>query len=209
MSERLHALWERYRIYVIGVVAAIMLAGGVAAKAFEAPAPTLADPAPTATPAAAGSVVVDVEGAVTTPGVHRLAAASLIDDALAAAGGLIPTADLDRVARELNRSDKLKDHQKIYVPYVAERTVANTLGSGGATAAGTAGSASDSTGEPINLNTASADELDKLPGVGPATAQKIIDYRNQNGGFQSVEQLNDVSGIGDATFAKLKDLVTV
>jgi competence protein ComEA len=207
MNERLQALWQQYRIYVIGVVVAVAVAGGVAAKAFDRPAPSLAEPLATETPSAA--VVVDVEGAVTAPGVHQLPSGSLLDDALAAAGGLVPTADLDRIARELNRSDKLKDHQKIYIPFVTERTVASTLGAGGATAAGTAGSASDATGELINLNTATAEQLDTLPGVGPATAQKIIAYREQNGAFSSVEQLNDVSGIGDATFEKLKDLVTV
>ncbi len=203
MNERLQALWQQYRIYVIGVVVAVAVAGGMAAKAFDRPAPSLAEPLATETPSAA--VVVDVEGAVTAPGVHQLPSGSLLDDALAAAGGLIPTADLDRIARELNRSDKLKDHQKIYIPFVTERTVASTLGAGGAPAVGTAGSAS----ELINLNTATAEELDTLPGVGPSTAQKIIAYREQNGAFGSVEQLNDVSGIGDATFEKLKDLVTV
>lgn len=208
MRERLSALWEQYRIYLIGVVIAMAAAGGVAANAFQAPAHTLADPGPTATPAAsAGSVVVDVEGAVTTPGVHQLAAGSLVDDALAAAGGLVPAADLDRVARELNRADKLKDHQKIYVPFAAERASVGT--STGASSAGTVGAAADSGTELINLNTATAADLDKLPGVGPSTAQKIIDYRNQNGGFQSIEQLLDVPGIGDSKFAQLKDLVTV
>lgn len=202
MNERAAALWEKYQIYVIGVVAAAVLAGGAAVKAFEQPAPTLAEPLATETPLA--EVVVDVEGAVTAPGIHRLATGSLVDDALAAAGGLMATADLDRVAREINRSEKLRDHQKLYIPFVTERTLANTFGGSGGS-----GSSSDSGSELISLNSATAEELDKLPGVGPATAQKIIDYREQNGGFQSVEQLNEVSGIGDATFEKLKDLVTV
>jgi competence protein ComEA len=140
------------------------------------------------------------------PGVHRLLPGSLIDDALAAAGGLMPEADLDRVAREINRADKLKGNQKIYVPFVGERTLANTVG--GPTAAGTAGSGGES-GELVNLNTATAEQLDTLPGVGPSTAKKIIDYREEHGGFSSVEELNEVSGIGDVTFEKLKDLVTV
>ncbi len=205
MDERMKALWERYRIFVIGAAVAVVAAGGVAAKAFERPAPTLADPLPSATPVAA-DVIVDVEGAVNVPGVHRLPTGALLDDALAAAGGLMPEADLDRVARELNRADPLKAHQKVYVPFVGERTLANTFG--GAATSGSGGSG-DESGDLVNLNTATEEELDTLPGVGPSTAQKIIAYREENGGFQSVEQLNDVSGIGDATFEKLKDLVTV
>lgn len=207
MDERIKAVWEQYRVYMIGVAIAVLVAGGVAAKAFEQPAPTVSEPLATATPVLE-SLVVDVEGAVITPGVHRLPAGALLDDALAAAGGLMPEADLDRVARELNRADKLKANQKIYVPFVGERTLANTFGDG-ATAAGTAGSGGEESGELINLNTATEEELDTLPGVGPSTAQKIIAYREENGGFSSVEQLNEVSGIGDATFEKLKDLVTV
>lgn len=203
MNERLRALWEQYRIYVIVAAIAVVVAGGVAAKAFEHPAPTLAEPLATATPAPT-ELVVDVEGAVIVPGVHRLPPNSLIDDALAAAGGLMPEADLDRVAREVNRSDKLKAHQKLYIPFVGERTVANTLGTAGA-----AGGSDGSSGELVNLNTATAEQLDTLPGVGPSTAKKIIDYREEHGGFNSVEDLNEVSGIGDATFEKLKDLVTV
>jgi competence protein ComEA len=204
MNEKLQAAWEKYRIYVIGVAIAIVVAGGVAAKAFEKPPTAVAEPLTTETPAATSDVIIDVEGAVNVPGVHRLPSGSLLDDALAAAGGLMPQADLDRVARELNRADKLKAHQKIYVPFVTERTLAATFGAPTSTT-----TSSDDGGELINLNSATAEELDKLPGVGPSTAQKIIDYREQNGGFQSVEQLNDVSGIGDATFEKLKDLVTV
>lgn len=201
----MRALWEQYRIYLIGVAIAVVVAGGVAAKAFEQPAPTLAEPLASATPVP-GDIIVDVEGAVNVPGVHRLPAGALLDDAVAAAGGLMPEADLDRVAREINRADKLKAHQKIYIPFVGERTLANTFGAAAGTASGTG---STEGGELINLNTATEEELDTLPGVGPSTAQKIIAYREENGGFSSVEQLNDVSGIGDATFEKLKDLVTV
>ena len=203
MSERLRQLWERYRIHLIGAAIAVLVAGGVAAKAFEHPPPTLAEPLATATPAPT-ELLVDVEGAVIVPGVHSLPPNSLIDDALAAAGGLMPEADLDRVAREVNRSDKLKAHQKLYIPFVGERTVANTLGTAGA-----AGGSDGSSGELVNLNTATAEQLDTLPGVGPSTAKKIIDYREEHGGFNSVEDLNEVSGIGDVTFEKLKDLVTV
>jgi competence protein ComEA len=143
---------------------------------------------------AAATVVVDVEGQVARPGVYRLPAGSRVDDALAAAGGVLPGVDLST----LNRAQVLSDGQQIAVAVP------------GAPAAAPAGSGSaGGPGAPINLNTATAEQLDALPGVGPVLAAHIVDWRTQHGRFTSVDQLREVSGIGEAKFADLKSLVTV
>jgi competence protein ComEA len=144
-------------------------------------------------PSAAAMVVVDVEGQVARPGVYRLPAGSRVDDALAAAGGALPGVDLST----LNRAQVLSDGQQIAVAVP------------GAPAVATAGSGPAGTGAPVDLNTATADQLDALPGVGPVLAAHILDWRTQHGRFTSVDQLREVSGIGEAKFTDLKSLVTV
>jgi len=167
--------------------------------------------APSAAPSASSSptaqeLVVYVCGAVRRPGVYHLASGARIADLLAAAGGAAAKAELQAV----NLAAKLVDGQQVVVP---ERG-AGGVAAAPAAASGSAGSSSGAAGSgaaatPVNLNTATAEELDALPGVGPATAQKIIDYRTANGGFKSVDDLNNVAGIGDARFATLQPLVTV
>lgn len=160
--------------------------GGTAAAPNDAPA----------------EVVVHVAGAVAAPGVQRLPAGARVVDAVDAAGGAAGDADLAR----LNLAAPLADGQQIYVLRVGEEPPALPAPVG---AAGT-GAAGD--GAPVTLvdvNTASAEQLDTLPGVGPATAAAIIAHRDQNGRFSSVEQLIEVRGIGDAKLAQLRDLVTV
>ncbi|MCX6028909.1 MAG: ComEA family DNA-binding protein [Chloroflexi bacterium] len=167
--------------------------------------PTAA-PAPTATP---GPCRVDVAGAVRTPGVYTLPRGSLVADAITAAGGPAGDADLDR----LNKAIALQDGMQIYVPHLAQPSpvpVRPTLPTAAATTAPTrvtlgATTGSTPTGKLVNLNTATPEELDTLPGIGPSTAQKIIEGRP----YGVVEDLMRVKGIGQATFDKLKDLVTV
>ncbi|MSU76433.1 ComEA family DNA-binding protein [Patescibacteria group bacterium] len=211
-KEKLLALWNSRRWYVIGGGVGLVLAVSIAVQVFAAgPPPPLADPIATHSPepaADSGEIIVDVEGAVVSPGLKRLPVNALVDDALAAAGGFSPQADGARVAKELNRADKLKPNQKIYVPVIGEAVTASTKPTSASTTTSGSGD-SESPGGIVNLNTATLAELDGLPGVGPSTAQKIIDYREQNGGFGSVDELNEVSGIGDAKFADLKDLVTI
>lgn len=156
-------------------------------------------------------VVVHVAGAVGRPGVQRLPGGSRVVDAVDAAGGANPDADLARV----NLAVPVQDGQQVYLPRVGEVPPTPVGGAGGAGGAG--GPSTDSpgdgpgspAGQPVNINTASADELDTLPGVGPATAEAIIAYREQSGPFTSVDQLLDVRGIGDAKLAQLRDLVTI
>lgn len=145
---------------------------------------------------------VDVDGAVVSPGVYRLKDGARVAQAIDAAGGLTPDADVTG----LNRASKVADGQKIYVPKVGEQTVAAGSGVDGGAAASPG--VSDATGL-VNINTASASELQALSGIGPSMAQSIIDERTQNGAFTSVDDLMRVSGIGEKKFAKIKDCICV
>ena len=144
---------------------------------------------------AAAEVYVDVDGAVLSPGVYRLK-----DDA---AGGLAPEADVTG----LNRASKVTDGQKIHVPTVGEQqaSIAEASVDGGAS---TSSGVSGATGL-VNINTASAVELQTLSGIGPSMAQSIIDERTKNGAFASVDDLMRVSGIGEKKLAKIKDCICV
>jgi competence protein ComEA len=155
-----------------------------------------------------GQVVVHVAGAVAAPGVVRLGNGSRVVDAVTAAGGLRADADPDRV----NLAATLVDGQRVVVPIVgqpvpAEVAPAPAPSSGGATAGTASGTAAP--GAPVDLNTATAEQLDALPGVGPSTAAAILDHRASAGPFTSVDQLLDVRGIGEAKLEALRDLVSV
>jgi competence protein ComEA len=142
-----------------------------------------------ATPVPSGTIVVAVQGKVAHPGLYRLPAGSRVADALEAAGGALPGVDLSYV----NLARKLSDGELVLV---------------GATPPPDSGTAPVPGGK-LDLNLATVTQLEALPGIGPALAQRIVDYRNQHGGFHSVEDLRKVGGIGDAKFAQIKDLVTV
>ena len=157
--------------------------------------------------AGSGQIVVDVEGAVAHPGLYKLPPDSRVQAALAAAGGLSPQADAHRI----NRAAKLHDGQKLYVLSQGESTppLAASSGQGcegqACTSAEGGLSGSDPEGQGlVNINTANAAQLTQLPGVGPAIAQKIIDYRTANGPFTSVDDLTKVPGIGAAKLAQIK-----
>nr|WP_229696954.1 ComEA family DNA-binding protein [Streptomyces lasiicapitis] len=167
--------------------------------------------------AAAGGVVVDVRGKVRSPGVQRLPAGSRVADALRAAGGVRPGTKTDG----LNRARLLIDGEQVVVggPVApgagavggAGAAPGSGAGSGaGPAAGGAAAGAGGGTGAaagPVGLNTATAEQLDTLPGVGPVLAQHIIDYRTEHGGFRSVDELREVNGIGEKRFADLQNLV--
>lgn len=158
---------------------------------YAAPSPVAHSFAPLPSPTPA-SVVVDVGGRVRHPGLVTLPLGSRVADALRAAGGALRSRDL----LAMNLAAKVSDGELLLVgvPGAASGAAAG----GGATAAG-----------PVDLNTATAEQLDALPGIGPVLAQHILDWRTAHGGFRSVDQLRDVSGIGDSTFADLAPLVTV
>lgn len=152
------------------------------------------------TPAVA-ELVVDVAGKVRHPGVYHLPAQSRVADAVAAAGGATHGVDLTSV----NLAARLTDGQQIVVgrPGVAAGAAGGAIGGGGPAGA------SSTTGVPVNLNFATLEQLESLPGIGPALGQRILDWRTEHGSFSTVDQLKDVSGIGDAKFAAMKRLVVV
>jgi competence protein ComEA len=152
---------------------------------------------------AAGEVVVHVAGAVVAPGVQRLPGGARVDDAVDAAGGATPDADLGRI----NLAAVLIDGQQVYVLRVGEAPPSAPTASAGSATANTAGT--EGQGALVDINTASATQLEELPGVGPITAQAIISHREQSGPFASVDDLLDVRGIGEAKLEALRDLATV
>jgi competence protein ComEA len=143
-----------------------------------------------------GEVVAHAAGAVTRPGVYTLAAGARVADLIEAAGGAIPEADLDRV----NLAAPLGDGAQVHVPRLGEASVAAPFGGQGV---------AEGDSVLIDLNTAGAEELESLPGVGPATSAAILQHREENGPFAAVDDLISVSGIGDAKLAAIRDLVTV
>lgn len=148
-------------------------------------------------------VYVDVDGAVARPGVYRLKDGARVSQAIDAAGGLTAEADVTG----LNRASKVTDGQKIYVPTVGEQQAA--LAAGGAEGGAATVSGAGTSSGLVNINTASAAELQTLSGIGPSMAQSIIDERTQNGAFASVDDLMRVSGIGEKKLAKIKDCICV
>ncbi|CAM5416249.1 Helix-hairpin-helix DNA-binding motif class 1 domain-containing protein OS=Streptomyces aurantiogriseus OX=66870 GN=GCM10010251_37330 PE=4 SV=1 [Streptomyces aurantiogriseus] len=146
-----------------------------------------------ATPAA--EIVVDVSGKVRKPGIHRLPAGSRVVDALSAAGGVKPGTNTDG----LNRARFLVDGEQV--------VVGGPVVGGAAGAPPASGAVGGAPAAPVSLNTATVEQLDTLPGVGPVLAQHIVDYRTQHGGFRSVDELREVNGIGERRFADLRNLV--
>lgn len=185
---------RRLLLAAAGSLALILLAGrfvlgaGTTTVAPLPPPPT-ENAGVTGLPAA--RVVVDVVGAVRRPGLYRLEQGSRIADAVARAGGATPKAQLAQV----NLAAPLADGEQVVVP-----------GRGGSPA-GSAGTAGAAAAGPVHLSTATLEQLDALPGIGPVTAQKILDYRQEHGAFTSVDALDAVPGIGPARLDQLKDLV--
>ena len=151
----------------------------------------------------AAEVYVDVDGAVVRPGVYRLKDGARVSQAIDAAGGLTAEADVTG----LNRASKVADGQKIYVPKVGEQQTVSA--DGGADGGAVLASGANDVAGLVNINTASAAELQTLSGIGPSMAQSIIDERTKNGAFASVDDLMRVSGIGEKKLAKIKDCICV
>ncbi|MFE3180582.1 helix-hairpin-helix domain-containing protein [Streptomyces violascens] len=177
-----------------GVKSAGGSASGRGASAEATPRPVA-----NAVPSPAGVLVVDVGGKVRRPGIYRLPAGSRVADALAAAGGVRDGADLTG----LNRARPLTDGEQV----LAGVPGAAPAGTGSGAGTGTGGGVGGGSSGPVSLNSASAEQLDGLPGVGPVLAQHIVDYRAQHGGFRSVDELREVNGIGERRFNDLQPLV--
>jgi competence protein ComEA len=195
-------------LWIAGLVAALLLAGWtwldrprVEPAPSEAPGATVGVVTGTPTPSVgeaaetSGAVVVSVVGLVARPGLVTLPPGARVADALQAAGGLLPGAD----PASVNLAALVTDGAQIAVGVPGAGT--GPVAGGGAAGAGGSGR--------VDLNTASAAELDALPGIGPVLAQRIVDHRSRNGPFRSIEQLDDVPGIGPAIAAELADLVAV
>jgi competence protein ComEA len=158
-------------------------------------APTATVPGSPADPSApAGTILVAVTGRVVHPGLVRLPDGARVQDALAAAGGVLPGTDISF----LNLARKLTDGELLVVGVSPPPQAVDGAAAGTAAGAGR-----------VNINTGTVAELDTLPGIGPALAQRIVDYRAAHGPFHSIDELRKVSGIGDAKFAEIKDRVTV
>lgn len=147
------------------------------------------------------TVKVDIKGAINNPGVYTVRAGERVIDIIDRAGGLMNDAD----AAKVNLSQKVADEMVIYIPKLGEENI--PIDMIGTTSSST--SSSESSDGKVNINIADIAALDTLPGIGPSKAEAIIEYRETNGPFQTVEDLMNISGIGEKTFEKLKDKVTV
>ena len=193
---------------ILGAGVVYLLAGREAvvgvdgAGTFDAGA-ALIDALPSAlTASPAGDVVIDVSGAVARPGVYRLSAGSRVGDAITAAGGYSASVDAVLADRQLNLAAVVHDGDKVRVPVRGESPASVPSSAGAGAGAGGGG------GGLVDVNRASADELDTLPGVGPATAAKIIAAREERP-FASVDELAARKVVGAATLEKLRALVTI
>lgn len=143
-------------------------------------------------------IVVEIKGEVVNPDVYEISEGSIIRDLITKAGGLTNEANIDKI----NRADKLRDNQLIVIPNKNELSNANT----NINVSKEGNTAEDGI---ININTASLEELQKINGVGEVKAKSIINYREKNGGFKSIDEMKNIEGIGDKTFEKMKDQITI
>jgi competence protein ComEA len=180
-------------LLLLGLGGKLVLGGGDPAPETRAQTLSVIEAESGAASPSGPDLLVHVAGAVRRPGLYRVASGSRVADAIQKAGGAKPIAELDLV----NLAAPVADGQQIVVP----------RRSTGATTAGTAEPRPVS--GPLNLNTATLEQLDALPGVGPVTAEKILDYRSEHGSFRSVEELDAVPGIGPTRLAELRELVVV
>jgi len=151
------------------------------------------------------SVIIHISGAVKNPGVYQLKSTDRVVDAVEIAGGITERANPDAI----NLAALLKDGQKIIIPYKISNQVTVESDKNISKNIEEVYSSSSSPSDQININTADDHTLQSLPGIGPVLSQKIIDYRNQNGLFEVIDDIKDVSGIGEKKFEGIKDLICV
>jgi competence protein ComEA len=192
MDQRLlrFGLFAVIVVVVAGLVLYLLLQPKSQPVLIEDALTPIPSPEPTSTPR---PFRIYVSGAVQEPDVYELPWDSIVKDAVLAAGGATDEADLDRI----NLAQPLMDGEHIYVPHAGEESLPVEPASRQPAALGK-----------VNINTASSAELETLPGIGPVTAQRILDHRQANGPFAQIESIMDVKGIGPATFEGMKDLIT-
>ncbi|MBU1083363.1 helix-hairpin-helix domain-containing protein [Patescibacteria group bacterium] len=154
-------------------------------------------------------IVVEIAGAIKEPGVYNFSSTAIVEDLIKRAGGITEDADIVLMAKIINRAALLNDHGKIYIPPKQDGENIITFLEDQVSVSGSSIVGLPITTGLININTADAKGLDTLPGVGPITAGRIIDYRTAKNGFKKKEDLMKVQGIGNATYNKLKDKITV
>lgn len=205
-------LWQQYGKYalIIGAISVVLL---FYFTRTEAQQPELLPLTPTLEetkieqqpiepePPQVTTVLVDVKGAVKQPGVYPLTTEERIIDALTIAGGITDEAD----TKLINYAQKLQDEMVIYIPKQGEEPPPEAV----ATQAQPTSTTSQTTTTTVNLNTADETQLMTIPGIGPAKAASIISYRTEQGNFTTIEDVKKISGIGDKTFEKLKDYISV
>ncbi|SHK96940.1 helix-hairpin-helix domain-containing protein [Desulforamulus aeronauticus] len=206
-------LGRKEQLVIIVIAAILLFTAGYRLASRPSPTVELVGSSSSESTPEEGDLLVHVTGAVEKPGLYKLPPGSRVNDAIERAGAL-PEADLSG----LNLAARLKDEHKLIVPSLAPQTEPNeamplVAGSVAVTAPVPAGKPSqktvaNTTGK-VNINTAGISELDSLPGIGPALAERIIQYRQANGLFQSPQDLMNVSGIGEKKFADLEQLITV
>lgn len=138
-------------------------------------------------------IVVEIKGEVNKPNIYWLDEGSIIEDLIRVSGGLTKAANINGI----NRAQELINHQSIIIPNINDKTSTNQAGNEGG-----------SDGK-VNINTANESELDTLPGIGPSRAKDIINYREKVGAFKSIEEIKNVSGIGESAFEKMKEIITI
>ena len=196
---------ERHRHILMMALTALVLAGAVVWLLRHPPAPpgpvlqiATAPPTPTLIPTVTPAPLrVYVSGSVAYPDVYQLPPGSIVKDALSAAGGTLPEADLVRI----NLAQQLSDQQHVHIPQAGEPLL--PAGGLGQT------QPSSSSGGCLDINQATVDELDELPGIGPAYAERIVEYRTAHGPFPDVDALDQVKGIGPAILEQIRDRVCV
>ena len=181
-----------------GVLAVVVALPGSSSSIVDGPVAAVGSAQPGDSRFRSGEIVVDVSGAVTTPGIYRLAAGGRVGDAVEAAGGFSPRVDADRVGAELNLAASLTDGAKVHVP---SRDDPKAPGGSWAPAVGSGGGL-------VNINTATEAELDALSGIGPVTAGKIIESRGA-APFRTVDELRERGLLGQKAFDKIKSQLTV
>jgi len=212
--ENKNEFFEQYKYWILGVF--VIIAGIGIYLILIPPTDTLAQNGEdifiadtSATVNDSSRIVVDISGGIASPGVYELVNGSIIEDAIDAAGGFSLNADIDEIARSINRAALVDNHSKIYLPKIGDNQIVYLNSPSYSPTNPVVDPEHSRETNLININTATTAELDKLPGIGPITAQRIIDYRLQNGDFSVIDEIKKVYGISDSKFNNLKNQISV